>query len=188
MAALAARNRAGLAACRAARMYEALLTDCDVLDGQVRVCERLQMEALAAKGAEKQAQEATQEMGAKLKEALANTADLEHQLREALTREAAVKAENETLLVRLTQQLQMQAEQMDAEVERSEQRRVEVSEAPAQAVESEAAAPGWLSRSIHSIDAWHSTGVGPAQQSSIGSASDGDVALAGPGIARAQLS
>ena len=127
LAALRIRNRMGAAACALARDYEALNAECTTLDGVARQCERLQQEATVAKAAELQAATAAQQMGEKLAEAQAKTADLEHALQQTTARGAELKRENETLLVRLTEQLQMRALAMDDEVEQFEQKRASFS-------------------------------------------------------------
>lgn len=116
------RNQAMAACCTTARMHEALLADCTALEKVALKCERLEQEAEAAKGAEVEAIEATRAMGKKLEEALSKAADLEHNLRSVTASEAALKNENEMLITRLTQQLQMQASAMDSEREQHEQR------------------------------------------------------------------
>lgn len=116
------RNARAAAALEATRGYQALLRDCTALEAQARTCDRLQHEALAAKAAEAQAAEAAKQMGEKLEAVGSNTADLEHTIAKLTASEAALKSENERLLVRLTEQLQMQALAMDSEREQHEQR------------------------------------------------------------------
>lgn len=116
------RNKAMAACCATTRMHETLLADCTALEKVALKCERLEQEAEAAKGAEAEAIEATRAMGKKLEEALSKAADLEHSLRSVTASEAGLKNENEMLITRLTQQLQMQASAMDSEREEHEQR------------------------------------------------------------------
>ena len=116
------RNKAMAACCSTTRMHETLLADCTALDKVALKCERLEQEAEAAKGLEAEAIEAARAMGKKLEEALSKAADLEHSLRSVTASEAALKNENEMLIARLTQQLQMQASAMDSEREQHEQR------------------------------------------------------------------
>lgn len=120
--ALRARNRSGAAACALARAHEAILAECTALELTARSCERLQQEAAVANAAEAQAASAAQQMGEKLAEAQAKVAELEHSLQQSVAREAAVRRENETLLARLTEQLQMRAMAMDTEVEQFERK------------------------------------------------------------------
>ena len=53
-------------------------------------------------------------------EAQAKSADLEHLLQQATAREAALKAENETLLAKYMEQLQLRAAAMGGEIEQFE--------------------------------------------------------------------
>ena len=126
--ALRERNRASAAACHMARMHEALITDCSALDKIALKCERLEQEAAAAHGAEAQANEATCAMGEKLQLALSKLADLEESVRKLTASEASLKAENEALIVRLTEQLQIRAMAMDSEREEHEQRLQQVAD------------------------------------------------------------
>ena len=137
--ALRARNRAGAAACTLARAHEAVLTDVTMLEATALMCERLQQEAAVAKAAEAQAAEAAQLVGEKLAEAQAKAADLEHNLQQSTSREASLQKENETLLARLTELLQMRAMDMDTEREQFEEER-ERAEAAIAASKAEAAA------------------------------------------------
>ena len=118
--ALRARNFAATAACTLARAHEVLLAEANVLDATARTCERLQQEATVAKAAEAQAADAAQLMGDKLAEAQAKAADLEHTLQQTTAREAELRKENETLLLRLTEQLSLRAQAMDSEREQFE--------------------------------------------------------------------
>ena len=120
--ALRERNRASAAACHTARMHEALLADCTALEKVALKCERLEQEAEAAKGAEAQANDATRAMGEKLELELSKSADFEEAVRKLTASEASLKAENEALIVRLTEQLQIRAMAMDSEREEHEQR------------------------------------------------------------------
>ena len=129
LAALRIRNRMGAAACTLARAHEVIVSDCTTLEAIARQCECLQQEATAAKAAEMQANDAAQQMGEKLAEAQAKAADLEHNLQNSTSREEALRKDNETLLVRLTEQLQMRALAMDDEVEQFEQKRASFGEA-----------------------------------------------------------
>lgn len=122
LAALRKRNAASAAACTLARSHEALLAEVSVLDATARTCERLEQEATVAKAAEAQAADAAQLMGDKLAEAQAKAAELEHSLQQTTAREEALRKENETLLTRLTEHLQMRAEAMDTEREEFEAR------------------------------------------------------------------
>ena len=66
--------------------------------------------------------EAAQLVGQKLADAQAEVAELEQKVRRLETSEAALRAENERLMGRLTQQLQAEARVMDSELERHEAR------------------------------------------------------------------
>ena len=58
-------------------------------------------------------------------EAQAKSADLEHSLQQATAREAALKKENETLLAKYMEALQLQAAAMDGEIEQFEKAKAE---------------------------------------------------------------
>ena len=64
--------------------------------------------------------DAAQQMGEKLAEAQAKAADLEHSLQQSTAREAALRKENESLITKLTELLQMRAQAMDTEREEFE--------------------------------------------------------------------
>ena len=120
LALLRSRNRAAAPSLALARAHELLLAECTALEATSRTCERLQREAMAAKAAEAQAADAAQLVGDKLADAQARVAELEHDLQQMTAREAETHKENETLLARLTEQLQMRAMAMDTEREEFE--------------------------------------------------------------------
>ena len=120
LSALQSRNRASAAACHLAREQEKLLAECTALESVARTCERLQHEATAAKAAEAEASDAARLVGEKLAEAQTKAADLEHALQQSTAREQTLRKENETLLTKLTEQLQVRAMAMDTEREQFE--------------------------------------------------------------------
>ena len=139
LTALHERNRASAAACCTARMHETLLQDYNALEKTAMQCERLQQEADTANAAAVKAAEATHTMGQRLEEALARAADLDSQLKQVTASEAALKAENEALILRLTEQLQIRAQAMDSELEEHEHQRISSEVAAAAAGPAEAA-------------------------------------------------
>ena len=136
LARLNARNAINAPSLTLARMNEELLTEATVLDKENlerlkdlaiagKEIEKLQAEKAAATTAEEQAKDAARQMGEKLAEAQAKSADLEHLLQQATAREAALKAENETLLAKYMEQLQLRAAAMDGEIEQFEKAKAE---------------------------------------------------------------
>ena len=126
--ALRERNRAGAAACKLARSGQGLLAECNRLDAVERSAERRNDEAIAAKGAEARAEDATRAMAAKLEEAMARIGELEHELQAVKAERDELRNDNVGLLQRLTDKLLQDAEQQNSEVERFEKERRESKE------------------------------------------------------------
>ena len=157
MARLNARNATNAPSLVLARMNEELLTEVNALDKENHERSKdlaiagteigkLQAEKAAAAAAEAEAKEAARQMGEKLAEAQAKSADLKHSLQQATAREAALKKENETLLAKYMEALQLQAAAMDGEIEQFEKAKAEsprpdASAAPAASAPSPALAP-----------------------------------------------